>query len=221
MTISPLAPQVNSFQNPSPSQKISTQYYHRENIELNINSSDSNNSINFSLSSSVTYLETTYNEKGIIADLSKSKSGDNSILPQGIKEADDTLPEIDSLIDNVMEKYLELIRKRVEYLLKQLTENSSGTSNIAGINRSNTITDLLDFSPQKTAERIISFALSFYDGGDREQYAAMVKKAVMKGFNEAMKEFGGSLPQESYETISIVNTALDDFAQGRNINISA
>ena len=217
MNISPLALQNNSFQNLFSTQKLTTRYYHKENIELNINSSDSNTSINLSLSSSVTYQETIYNEKGLIVGFSKSNSGDNSILPRGITEVDDAPPEIDSLIDNVWENYLELLRERVEYLLKQITENKSRISNFTGINRSNTITDLLDFSPEKTAERIISFALSFYDGGDREQFAAMVRKAVMKGFNEAMKAFGGFLPRECHETISIVNAALNDFTKGRNI----
>ena len=77
------------------------------------------------------------------------------------------------------------------------------------------------FSPQKTAERIINFALSFYDGGDRQAFAAMVRDAVMKGFNEAMAAIGGSLPQETHETIEIVNRAIDDFARGNNINMSA
>ena len=89
---------------------------------------------------------------------------------------------------------------------------------MSGINKSNTITDLLDFSPEKTAGRILDFALSFYDGGDRQEFAAMAREAVMKGFNEAMKAFGGSLPRECHDTIRIVNEALDDFAQGGTLD---
>jgi len=77
------------------------------------------------------------------------------------------------------------------------------------------------FSPDNTAQRIIDFALSFYDGGDRQEYAAMIRKAVMKGYNEAMEAFGGFLPQESHETIAIVSKAIDDFAQSKDITISA
>ena len=83
------------------------------------------------------------------------------------------------------------------------------------------ITDFDYFSPEKTAERIINFALSFYDGGDREEFAAMVKKAVMKGYNEAMKALGGILPPEAHETIKIVNSAIDNFANGKDMSISA
>jgi len=77
------------------------------------------------------------------------------------------------------------------------------------------------FSPEKTAQRIIDFALSFYNGGDRQEYAAMIRKAVMKGYNEAMEAFGGFLPQESHETIAIVNKAIDDFANSKDIALSA
>ena len=217
MNISPLLPQVNSVQNLSSTQKHATQHYYNENVEINVNLSDQKTIINLSLSSSVTYQETIYNEKGLIAGTSRSNSGNNSILPREITETDDAPSKIDSIIDKIQENYLELLRKRVEYLLKQITEKKSGISNLSGISRSNTITDLLDFSPDKTAERIVDFALSFYDGGDRQQFAAMVKKAVMKGFNEAMKAFGGFLPRECHDTINIVNRALDDFARGTDV----
>ena len=77
------------------------------------------------------------------------------------------------------------------------------------------------FSPEKTAQRIIDFALSFYDGGDRQEYAGIIRKAVMKGYYEAMEAFGGFLPQESHDTIAIVNKAIDDFANSNDIAVSA
>ncbi|MFC1537824.1 hypothetical protein ACFL6H_00215 [Candidatus Latescibacterota bacterium] len=83
------------------------------------------------------------------------------------------------------------------------------------------VSDTGYYSPEETAERIINFALSFYDGGDRQEYAEMVRAAVMKGFEQAMAAFGDVLPQESYDTIGIVNSAIDNFAAGNDINISA
>ena len=77
------------------------------------------------------------------------------------------------------------------------------------------------FSPEKTAERIINFSLSFYDGGDRQEFAAMIRKAVMKGYHEAMKALGGFLPQESHDTFELVNRAIDDFAHSKDMAISA
>jgi hypothetical protein len=48
----------------------------------------------------------------------------------------------------------------------------------------------------------------------------MAKKAVMKGFDEA-REVLGVLPQISYDTIALVNRALDDFAGGKEFTIFA
>ena len=49
----------------------------------------------------------------------------------------------------------------------------------------------------------------------------MIRKAVMKGYHEAMGAFGGFLPQESHDTIAIVNRAIDDFANSKDIAVSA
>ena len=77
------------------------------------------------------------------------------------------------------------------------------------------------YSPEKTAGRIVNFALSFYTGGDRTEFAEMVKDAVIKGFQEAGAALGGYLPQEALETFSLVMDALDSFAAGETVNFSA
>lgn len=221
MQISPLSLQVNSFNNFNPSRKLATHYYNQENVELNINYSDQNYSVNLSLSSSVTYIETTYTENGFMVNLPISNFKDIAVPPRGNINTGEVLSESDPSFDEDWRNYLELIRNRIEYLLIKTAEESNRIASSSRIGSSNIISDLLDFSPEKTAERIIDFALSFYDGGDRQQFAEMVKKAVMKGFNEAMKALGGFLPQECYETIGKVNRALDDFACGRSISFSA
>ena len=220
MQISPILPHVNSFNNFTSTQKLTTEYYHRENFDLNINYSDRNNSVSLSLSTSAVYVETIYSERGFMVTPHQSNFDESAILPHGIIGTDEILSKVESVFDEVLVKYLELIRKRVEYLLKQITEEKNRILSLSKTGSNIKVTDLFDFSPEKTAERIINFALSFYDGGDRQKFAAMVKKAVMKGFNEAMKALGGFLPQESYETISIVNRALENFAGSREINFS-
>lgn len=153
------------------------------------------------------------------------------------------------LFSEALEQYLEIIRERVKYLLEEAARMSSenadklknnsasdknsqngsaivinSTSSIYSIQTSKLMTLSLDssyFSAENTADRIIQFALSFYDGGDREEYVAMVREAVMKGYNEAKAALGGFLPEVSQRTIDLVNKALDDFAAGTDINISA
>lgn len=83
------------------------------------------------------------------------------------------------------------------------------------------------FSPEKTAERILDFALSFFprseafqEGGDtvdaRQQFADMMGEAVQKGFDQAMTELG-SISEETQEGIDktheLVFSGLDDFVE--------
>ena len=221
MQISPLLPQVTPFNNFTSTQKFVSEYYHSENFELDINYSDQNNSVDLSLSASVTYIETIYNEQGFMVNQPYNNFDEPVVNSQSIINTDTILSEVESKFNEVWMKYLELIKERVEYLLNQITEERNRILNLSKTDSNINVADLLDFSPEKTAERIINFALSFYDGGDRQKFAAMVKKAVMKGFNEAMIALGGFLPQESYETINIVNEALENFADSGEINFSA
>jgi methylmalonyl-CoA mutase cobalamin-binding subunit len=70
------------------------------------------------------------------------------------------------------------------------------------------------YSAEKTAARIVDFALSFYNGGDREDFARMVQEAVLKGFDQAKVAMGGTLPSISEKTISLVLNAINQFASG-------
>lgn len=132
---------------------------------------------------------------------------------------------------NYRAKYLEIIKNRVKFLLEAIASaNSDGNSNSGSENvtsaadASSGVSSLTDsgyWSPEQTAQRIVGFALSFYDGGDREEYAAMVKDAVMKGFQEAQNAMGGSLPDISNKTISLAIDAIDQFASGSGVDVTA
>jgi len=143
--------------------------------------------------------------------------------------------------------YLEIIRERVAYLLRKAAEQSAEyreklagsaagdqgdaavraeTLEITGIiavSRAESTAESVSlpsyFSAENTAARIIRFALSFYGGGDRKEYAAMVREAVLKGFEDARAALGGFLPEVSFETLDLVNAALDDFARGQNTDV--
>ncbi len=83
------------------------------------------------------------------------------------------------------------------------------------------------FSPEKTAQRILDFALSFFpnskqytEGGDtqdsRQSFADIMSAAVQKGFDQAMGILG-KVPEETEkeidETHSRVFDGFDDFVQ--------
>jgi hypothetical protein len=110
--------------------------------------------------------------------------------------------------------FLKIIRNRVKVLLDSLngkTDNSSAPAMPS-------LEDTGYYSAEQTASRIVDFALSFYSGGDRAEFASKVGKAVMKGYNEALGAAGGSLPPVAADTISRVMDQLQQFATGADLN---
>jgi hypothetical protein len=66
------------------------------------------------------------------------------------------------------------------------------------------------FGVKQTSDRIVDFAIGMA-GGDPSRLAA-IKEGVDKGFNEALKAFGGTLPDISYKTYDAVMEKLDAWA---------
>jgi len=221
--------------------RTETSYTRNENIDIYYHEKDGDSSVQLSLNRHVEYHETTYTAQGLLL-----QPETNSLPLSGEIETTET----ESLL-NVQEQYLDIIRKKVEYLLNQLMHNSnrnrskdSQSGDRSSLYRLTTRyeytlysestfmlsqTSATDgdiavpdyYSPEKTAERIINFALSFYNDGDRNEFSAMVKNAVIKGFQEAGAALGGYLPSEARETFSLVMDAFDSFAAGEPVNFSA
>ena len=190
----------------------------------NISSSNQNSSILLSLSSRVDYYEATYTIEGTTENSSQ-------VDQTATEETDSSLA---AQVQNIQATYLEMIRKRVEYLLKELTSsiNNQDTSkpylfsadNVTDTTVSPVSTPITDsdyFSAEQTSQRIVQFALSFYDGGDRSEFVDMVKSAVMKGYNEAKKALGGYLPSVVDDTIALAMEAFDQFAVGSQVDFTA
>ena len=131
--------------------------------------------------------------------------------------------------------YEIIIKKRVTFLLLEsfkAQQTSIGSGKETSKSSVNTHVDVmelyqsyslkgaginsLDFSPEATAQRILDFALSFYNGGDRTEYAAMAMKAVQKGFMKAAEALGGSLPEISIDTYNLVMKGFSEFITGQN-----
>ncbi len=63
------------------------------------------------------------------------------------------------------------------------------------------------WSPQNTADRILTFAKAL-SGGDPEK-AEMLKESFMRGFEEAEKAWGGTLPEICQKTKEAVLEGFD------------
>lgn len=70
------------------------------------------------------------------------------------------------------------------------------------------------FGVDQTSDRIVDFAIAAA-GSDPSRLDA-IKAGVEKGFKEALKAFGGSLPDISYDTYDAIMNKLDAWAQTGN-----
>lgn len=70
------------------------------------------------------------------------------------------------------------------------------------------------FGVDQTSDRIVDFAIAAA-GSDPSRLDA-IKAGVEKGFKEAQKAFGGSLPDISYDTYDAIMNKLDTWAQTGN-----
>lgn len=221
-----------------------TSFTQHESIDIYYQENDGGSSVQLSLNRHVEYHESTYTAQGLM------------LQPESISQPQSGEVETTGMESqfNIQEQtaYLDIIRKKVEYLLNKLIENSNNSRNSEGLqsgdqsslSRSSSRYEYTQYyeqtfvishtsasdgdiagtdyySPWKTAGRIIDFSLSFYTGGDRTEFAAMVKDAVIKGFEEAGAALGGYLPSEAQETFSLIMDALDSFAAGERLNLSA
>ncbi len=110
-----------------------------------------------------------------------------------------------------------------------LSASSGQTAPTSGTDSADPMQQMLDyFSPEKTAGRILDFALSFFDksqaykdGGNtqeaRQNFSDFIGGAIQKGFDQAGAILGGGLPDEIQsgidQTHDIVFKGLDDFVK--------
>jgi len=73
------------------------------------------------------------------------------------------------------------------------------------------------FGVEKTAERIVQFAVSIA-GGDPARIDA-IKAGIDRGFAEAKQAFGGWLPDISYDTYDAVMQKLDEWAASKTVAV--
>lgn len=181
-------------------------------------SSDTGDSV--LLTQSMNYESSTYTAE-ISTGASSRSSSDETAASSDAKTTVETSNA--SSISQFRKTYLNLLAERVQYLLESIgTTGSSAVKLSLGDIVSDSASQISFgesyYSADQTAARIVSFALSFYDGGDREEFADMAGNAVMKGYYKALDTMGGSLPSVSEKTISIVMDELERFASGEGFN---
>ena len=111
----------------------------------------------------------------------------------------------------------ELLRKLVVSMLKEQQVASSivvgdrevDISKISREEAAELVSEDGYFGVEQTSERIFQFAVNI-SGNDPSRIDA-IKEGVMHGFDEALKAFGGELPEISYRTLDAVMQKLDNW----------
>ena len=67
---------------------------------------------------------------------------------------------------------------------------------------------------ENTAHRLVDFATSLYRGGDREEHVDKMVEGMKRGYAEAARAFGGTLPEISEDTIELAVQMLEEWAEG-------
>jgi hypothetical protein len=121
-------------------------------------------------------------------------------------------------VEEMADKSYELLRRLVVNLLKEQGIDSAiatgdSTVEIGEISQEEARKLVAEdgyFGVEQTSDRIVDFAIAAA-GGDTGRLNA-IREGVETGFNEALKAFGGSLPDISYSTLDAVMNKLDAWA---------
>ena len=70
------------------------------------------------------------------------------------------------------------------------------------------------WSVENTAGRLFDFAVGLFPGGDREEHAQRMVRAMEVGYEEAREAFGGWLPPIARETVDLAAEMLEEWAEG-------
>lgn len=111
--------------------------------------------------------------------------------------------EVDSFLDKIDQYISEQHDKLFKELLKQLQSDSQGVRGIGGQEIDPVYQVPEYWNPENTSNRIVNFALSFFEisGLSQEEYADKVLNAIKKGFEDAKKMLG-QLPPETEKLLN-------------------
>ncbi|MFZ6655234.1 DUF5610 domain-containing protein [Undibacterium sp. TJN19] len=146
-----------------------------------------------------------------------SSDSDNVVYsdPRLNKPAQADLQALLEESDRKAQAIIDLIRPLVEQQGLQFDKVASGEQKVSASPEAISaakaaIADGGEFSVQKTAERILSFAKASI--GDDPSKLEKVRAAVEQGFKEASDILGGSLPDISKQTLAAIRTEFDSWA---------
>ena len=164
-----------------------------------------------------------------------SKDGDTVSVSMESIRYQKSLLQIDAAGNSEdIQKILDYIKKEYEdmraQIIKEFFEKVQGKNRKADETKEVGETSELAipeyWNAENTSQRIVNFALQFYDAfeGAGEDFLAMIKDAIEKGFAEARDILGdlpGPVSQIVSDTHDLVMQKLDKWAEEKGISINA
>jgi predicted KAP-like P-loop ATPase len=123
------------------------------------------------------------------------------------EQAENTRRKLTDLIEKLLYRQIEKAEKN-----RLIEVNARGASykEFSVADAQAAISEDGAFGVKAVSERIVSFAIAI-SGGDSSKLAEL-KKAIDKGFEQAEKSFGGTLPDICSETYDEIMRKLDEWA---------
>lgn len=127
---------------------------------------------------------------------------------------------LNAISNNLAAGGYEMLRKLVTSMLEEqgidyTVAIGTSTININELSQEEAQALIADegyFGIEQTSDRIVEFAIGAA-GGDVSKLDE-IKAGVQQGFNDALKAFGGTLPDISHDTLDAIMEKLDTWAHG-------
>lgn len=153
------------------------------------------------------YFEKNKVQESITYSRPKTKIADHKEVNRLLAEAEKSYQGLQELVQRLMAKQ----GKRFEDLL-------SGKENLeiddeTRINAQAAIAEDGEWGINAVSDRLVAFAKAV-SGNDKSKFGE-IKSAIEKGFKEAERIFGGSLPEISYKTYDETMRKLDEWANSQ------
>lgn len=170
---------------------------------------------NLSKTENTTQTENTASSKneGVVyestTDKSDYKTKNAALIAQLKADSDNRVAQLQSLVEKMFAKQGVTIGK-ADNMWKLLAKGNFTADADTIAQAKEDISEDGYWGVKQTSERIFSFAKAL-SGGDKETMEKM-RSAFEKGFSEATKTWGGSLPSISHQTYDAVEKMFDDYA---------
>ena len=156
-------------------------------------------------------------KEGLYSIKRKSVKDRSAIVEQMKADADQRARQMTDLVEKMLggQGKAYAAANSNESLWQKL---SQGNLNVDSATRKKALDDISEngyYGVKQTSQRLFDFASAL--AGDDVEKMKKMEKAMEKGFSQARKAFGGSLPSISQETMSRAHSLFEEYYRSKNV----